>query len=269
MDLEDFRRNYEEKRLLIGEREWRYIATVGRRAEDAPVLLLLPGAFGAAEIFWNQLDALGETMPMVAITYPGGGTPEALAGDLFALMDHLRIGSASLLGSSLGGHLAQTAAAQRPERVETLFVANSLLANRDLAHPLDAAEVAAQDGAALRERTLATIRGWPEPDAAQARLKQTLAEHGRRRLSDALIKGRMEMLAGLEDPPRPPLPDARVVLIESADDPMISPGGRARLRERFPGAARHELPDGGHFPYVTRARAYTAILAERLLEAVG
>ena len=37
------------------------------------------------------------------------------------------------------------------------------------------------------------------------------------------------------------------------------------IRRRYPGAEQHILPSGGHFPYISLAEEYTAILEKRLL----
>jgi pimeloyl-ACP methyl ester carboxylesterase len=42
-----------------------------------------------------------------------------MAADAFGLMDHLGLGSAHLVGASMGGMIAQTMAIERPERVES------------------------------------------------------------------------------------------------------------------------------------------------------
>jgi pimeloyl-ACP methyl ester carboxylesterase len=55
---------------------------------------------------------------------PSGYTTADLASDLVGLMDHLRIERAHLVGHSFGGAVALHAAALRPERVETLGLAD-------------------------------------------------------------------------------------------------------------------------------------------------
>jgi pimeloyl-ACP methyl ester carboxylesterase len=52
-------------------------------------------------------------------------TIEALAGDVVALLDHLRIGQADLFGFSFGGLVACAVALGAPARVGKLIVAST------------------------------------------------------------------------------------------------------------------------------------------------
>ena len=124
MKLETFRRRFRERRVRAGGQSWRVIERKGRRG--APVLVMLPGTLGTAEIFWNQIAALGGKARIVSVTYPAVGNILKLADGLAALYDKLGIEKASVIGSSLGGYLGQWFAARHPERVETLYIGNSL-----------------------------------------------------------------------------------------------------------------------------------------------
>jgi pimeloyl-ACP methyl ester carboxylesterase len=58
-----------------------------------------------------------------------------MAADTFGLMDHLEIDSAHLVGASMGGMIAQTAAIERPERVRSLTSIMSTTGSRRVGHP--------------------------------------------------------------------------------------------------------------------------------------
>jgi pimeloyl-ACP methyl ester carboxylesterase len=58
-----------------------------------------------------------------------------MAADAFGLMDHLGIGSAHLVGASMGGMIVQTAAIGNPERVRSLTSIMSTTGSRRVGHP--------------------------------------------------------------------------------------------------------------------------------------
>ena len=260
--LHAFRADHPPATVSIGGREWRYIAS--QAGALAPALVMLPGAFGAAELFWNQITDLGDRLRIVAATYPPADDVGLLAEDVAGLMDHLGLDSANLLGTSLGGYIAQRFAGRHGARIETLFLANSLTRTDQLARDFDHAAIAARTGGDIRAGVEAGIAAYAETDPAVAALKKILVDHGRHCLTDAMVKSRMLALATLAEPPPITVPDDRVVLIESDDDPVIAEAGRTQMRSRYPGAPCHTLTSG-HFPYVTRADCYSAIIADRLL----
>ena len=264
MELSAFREAYTEATAEIDGREWRWIETAPDDA-DAPALVLLPGAFGAAELFWNQLVALGSRIRMVSVTYPAAPTTDLLAAGVMALADRLGLGRFHLLGTSRGGYIAQLVARGHGDRLGTLFVANSLVRSEHLGSLPTKAQAEAATGAELRARIVAGIEAAPETEPAHTLLKATLLDHGARCLSDDMIKTRLVIVADLDEPAPPALDPGHIVLMESDDDRVITPEGRAYMRARYPGSPVHVLQGGGHFPYVTRADQYNAIIAKHLL----
>jgi pimeloyl-ACP methyl ester carboxylesterase len=110
MTLEEFRRRHRFRKVRAGGQTWGVIET--KAAPGAPVLVMLPGTLGTAEIFWNQIAALTGRVRVVSVTYPAVGSILKLADGLAALFDQLSIAKASVVGSSLGGYLAQWFAAR-------------------------------------------------------------------------------------------------------------------------------------------------------------
>src|SRR5919202_5209376 len=89
-----------------------------------------------------------------------------LGDDVAALLDHLGIPEADLVGHSFGGACAIRAAIQRPNRVRRLVVISSPHA-RSCWYP-EAREGMSQVGASIAEPMMATPTGklskrWPEP----------------------------------------------------------------------------------------------------------
>jgi maspardin len=265
MELEAFRAAHAAAAVEIDGREWRYIETKPAD-DDAPALITLPGAFGAAELFWNQMAALGDRLRMVSVTLPAAPEASQLADGVMALADHLGLGRFSLLGTSLGGFIAQLIARDHSDRLDILFVANSLVRSEHLGSLPSKEQAEAATGAELRARIVAGIEKAIETEPAHTLLKATLLDHGARCLSDDMIKTRLVMVADLDEPAVPDLPGDRIVVMESDDDKVITPEGRAYMRARYADSVVHTLQGGGHFPYVTRAVQYNGIIAGRLLD---
>jgi pimeloyl-ACP methyl ester carboxylesterase len=99
------------------------------------VLLLHPGS-GSSEFYPYQQAAFAKAGYRV-ISYSRRGQFKSEAGtdlasfhavdDLLALMDHLKVDRAHLIGNALGAYVALEAAILRPVRVRTLTLASSML----------------------------------------------------------------------------------------------------------------------------------------------
>jgi pimeloyl-ACP methyl ester carboxylesterase len=99
---------------------------------DAPALILLHG-MGASLHTWEPwARALADSFRVIRFDLPGHGlTPADPTGDyrdvrsheiLAALMDSLGVARATLIGNSMGGRIAWSFAADRPERVDKLVL---------------------------------------------------------------------------------------------------------------------------------------------------
>lgn len=266
MDLAEFRRRFPERRETAAGQTWGVIET--KAPAGAPTLVMLPGTLGTAPIFWNQIAALGERLRIVSVTYPPLDEIAPLADALRDLFDHLKIERASVLGSSLGGYLTQWFAARHPERVEQIFIGNSL-SDPKIVNPArkSAAELRALPGETHQGIVLGSVETWSEPEPVFGFMKDVLRESGQNFISAEALKARVLVVAGGGEVPQVGLPAERVTIIDCEDDPLIPAVGRDDVVRRYPGATLLRLPVGGHYPYITRADAYNAVIAKRLLGA--
>lgn len=263
MNIDAFRSRYPTRRVTIGGLTWGVIETAP--PAPGPALLLLPGTLGTAEIFWNQIAALADRARIISVTYPIIGDIHRLADGLDGLCEALALPRAMVVGSSLGGYLAQILAALHPDRVEQLGIGNSL-SDPTLINPTGRprAGLAQLPAAAHRAIVLDSLRSWPEPEPVFSALKEVLLDSGNRLLSARALKARVLAVQTGKPVPSLPIPDERIVIIDCADDPLIPQFVRDDTRRRYPAAELCCLPVGGHYPYITRAAEYTAILARRL-----
>lgn len=90
-------------------------------------VVLLHGSFMTITNNWNQwVRELSKPRKVIAVEMQGHGRTadvkrdfsyENLADDVAALLDHLKIPSADLIGSSMGGGVAMSCAIRHPEKV--------------------------------------------------------------------------------------------------------------------------------------------------------
>jgi pimeloyl-ACP methyl ester carboxylesterase len=106
-------------------------------------LVLLHGGMAGSEIFAGLAPALAAGRRVVMVDLQGHGhtaeadrplRPELMASDVAALIGHLGLEQADVLGYSLGGAVALRVAVQHPDRVRRLVLV-SIAFRRDGSHP--------------------------------------------------------------------------------------------------------------------------------------
>jgi pimeloyl-ACP methyl ester carboxylesterase len=99
-------------------------------------LILLHGGLASGEMFGPVLPLLAERHQVIAVDLQGHGRTadidrpidvRLMAGDIAALIDHLRLDTPDLVGYSLGGGVALHTAAQFPAKVRRLVVVSANL----------------------------------------------------------------------------------------------------------------------------------------------
>lgn len=125
---------------------------------SGPPLILLHGGLGAIEMFGPNLPALAAGRRVIAVDLQGHGRTadidrpikaELMADDIAALIRHLGLGRADVMGYSLGGWVAVQVAARHPSLVHRLVVVSSPI-RRDGFYP-ELLAMQAQVGAAMAE----------------------------------------------------------------------------------------------------------------------
>jgi pimeloyl-ACP methyl ester carboxylesterase len=138
-------------------------------------LVLIHGGLTTIGEMRGWVRPLARTRRVIAVEMQGHGRTAdtdrpisfaTLGDDVAALLDHLGIPRADVVGHSFGGACAIRAAIQHPDRVRRLVVISSPYA-RSGWHP-EAQEGMSQVGASMAEGMMATPTGklskrWPEP----------------------------------------------------------------------------------------------------------
>ncbi len=254
-----------ERAVRVDGLLWKVIATRGRHG--GPTLVMLPGTLGTAAIFREPIERLGGSVRMVSLTYPLIDDIERLADSLAALMDKLAIPHASVVGSSLGGFLAQHFAARHPQRVDKLILGNTLCdpgLTRRIVQRQPVEELRAAPATRHRDMVLASVRSWPETEPAVTQLKALLIDSGTRLLSPRAMKARVLAVQAAPAAPALAIAGARITIIDCEDDPLLPRAVQDDVVRRYPGARHVRLKTGGHYPYIVRPDAYCAVLERAL-----
>lgn len=142
------------------------------RGSGQPVILLHGGLVTAENSFGGLIPELSKTRRVISVELQAHGhtpdrdrplTYEALADDIAALIEHLELGKADLLGYSLGGGVALQVAARTPNLVNRLAIVSAPY-RFDGWLPETRAGMAAMDPVALRESPMYPLYTSIAPD---------------------------------------------------------------------------------------------------------
>jgi pimeloyl-ACP methyl ester carboxylesterase len=242
---------------------------------QGPVVLLLHGLSARADRWRSNLDALGAAgMQVMAIDLPGHGFADkgarfdySAAGYsawLEQFVGGLGVEQVILVGTSFGGLVAASYAADHPERVRGLMAVGAI--------------GLVPAGLERRQRTIQWL--------AEMRREQIRARLYRGVLDSSLITedlidedfrinnspGAAEAFAGLaryyrdgldDDAAAPRLVDAvarhPVALVWGRDDPSVSPAYGEQAHAIIPGSSLTLVDGCGHFPYWVKPGAFNAL----------
>jgi len=259
--LAAFRQAHPPAQLLVDGAAWEYFHT----GHGPQALLFLHGMAGAHDIWWQQIEALQDRYQIVSLTYPAVDTLEGLRRGINAVLEAAGVDRFSVVGSSLGGYLAQYLIARQPARIRRAVFANTFPPNSILARRTRGADLLirlvpqALLMAGMRWNTRLSI--YPA-SGRSALLKAYLDEGTYRSMDKARFLARYRAVIEWFEPPDPA--EIPVMIVESANDPLISPSLQQLLKQTYPSACVHTFGAVGHFPYVNEPQAYTAVLKEFL-----
>jgi maspardin len=264
--LRSFRAEYPVQRADAGGRIWEY----RRLGAGTETVLFLHGMGGDASIWWQQLKALRDQFKLISVTYPEVSSLEELAEGIWAVMARERVDRVHVVGTSLGGYLAQYLATRRPHVVASVVLGNTFPPNDRIAADtrsqarwgpfLPGWIVLRFFDRAIQEELVPAAGG---SELVRAYLQESAAGMTRR---DFL--GRYACVIERFEPPDLGGLGIPTLIIQSDNDPSVPPPLRAALIERYPTARVVTLSAAGHLPYLNRPWSYSEALTEHLEDAV-
>lgn len=223
-----------------------------------PAIVLAHGVGGNHASWFNQVEILSRSYRVITFDHRGFGRSSDVAGlgrsgfvpDLTALLDHLAVERAVLVGQSMGGGTCLAFATAHPERVAALVLASTLhavLEDAEIAPIMAAAREATRD---LPQLDRVLDAGFRADHPAQARLYAALASFNR---TDR------QGLVG--DWPSLAAPEAigggkPVLFMAGLADPIFPIAAIRAVQARTPGAFLVEF-DAGHSVFFEQPAAFS------------
>ncbi|MGQ0510738.1 MAG: alpha/beta fold hydrolase [Betaproteobacteria bacterium] len=245
-----------------------------------PAVVFAHGLGGNHMSWWQQVPALSPRFTCIAFAHRGfapshdpSGMPDPTryAGDLEALLEHLKLDEVRLVGQSMGGWTALDFALRHPQRVRALVMSATIGTADPARLPGTTAEERArwEEWSRAEHRGLAAAGLFPATGARLAREQPQLhhlyhqigrlaANFDREAVRKRLWAGRTvppEALATLSFP---------VLCLAGLEDVVINPALVKALAGALPRARFEAFPDTGHSPYFERAGRFNELVLDFL-----
>ena len=224
-----------------------------RRGTGTPLVLL--HGYPLDHHLWDELaPMLVDTFELILPDLRGFGgsstvdsfyTMEDIAADIAALLDHLEIQRAAIVGHSMGGYVALAFARLFPERVSGL----GLVSSQVLADPQDRKEGRYRSAAEVADKGIASVVETMAPKFTSNPQLQKFARESMERQQPAAYIGSLKAMAErVDSTPLLQTLNVPVVLVHGDADQLI-PVDRAReVRAAIPNAHLVEISGAGHMP---------------------
>ncbi len=243
---------------------------------QGPAIVFAHGLGGSHLSWWQQVAHFARTHTCVTFAHRGFAPsalaegrpdPARFADDLAALLDHLSIGRAHLVGQSMGGWTVLEYGLRHPQRTGSMVLSATT-------GSIDPGRIPGLDPAALAawthgaETSVAQCRSAGVHPAAGLRMaREQPALHLLYQQIDELSRGldKEALRAGLQamrvrDPGGLAATGIPVLIVSPGEDIVIPPPALRALAGEVPGARLVELEDAGHSPYFERAARFNRCL---------
>jgi len=265
--LQSFRQEHPPQTREFGGVAWEYI-TVG---EGEDTILFLHGLTGAYDLWWQQIEALKDSYRIISVTYPPVRSLEELDAGLQSLLEAEGVDKVNIVGTSLGGYLAQYMVLQHPNLIQRAVFANTLPPNDWIAaqyRPVGVLLPYVPEWLVMAVLRL-SFRITIYPSAGNDELTLAyLREMSYGRMSKSQVEARYHCVIEPFAPPDIETLGLPVLILEASNDPMVDQTLREKLKNTYPTAKVVNMGAVGHFPYLSRPGEYTGWLRE-FLQAEG
>ncbi|HMQ07071.1 MAG TPA: alpha/beta hydrolase [Saprospiraceae bacterium] len=266
--LRDFREKHPVAHIKVDGRKWEYISL----GEGEQTFLFLHGMTGAYDIWWQILEPLSKQFRVMSLTYPPVKSLESYGNGIVAVLDAEKVDKAIVVGTSLGGYLTQYLLTHHPDRLEGMVLSNTFPPN---------------DMLIKKNRNLIRIlpflpnwlimKGFRQnfseiqyPASGYSEMVLAyLNEQASGRMNKPQVMRRAKAVVQFFDLPKSDVISIPVLIVESANDPLVDSHLREQLKTFYPHAQIYTFTDAGHFPYINESKTYLEVLLGFLEKGLG
>jgi 3-oxoadipate enol-lactonase len=242
------------------------------QAGSGPDLVLIPGLGASVNAWYAQLKGLSPVLRVTAVDLRGHGLSEKPPGpynlslfatDVAALMQHLDLGPAVVVGSSMAALIAVELAATHPQRVAALVLVGGfpVLGAAGRERMEERARIAETEGMGPLGDTVASTALGAHTHQTQPALvglfRQGLLANDPRAYAAscrALVEADITPRLGRIQCPA-------LILLGSQEQVAPLPAARA-LKTGIPQARLEVIPNAGHLPFLEQPAAFNAAILE-------
>ncbi len=259
--LHAFRTNHKLQRHTVDRKRWKYLS-IGNGGET---ILFLHGMAGAYDIWWQVIEALKDRFKIIAVTYPPVNNLEGLRRGILDILEKEKVSKCHVIGSSLGGYLAQYLVYKSPEMIDSAVFANTFPPNDIMVEKTrkmgKILSFLPEWAVLLYLRQNATTSIYPASGNSEIVLGYMMEQsHGM--MTKKQFIARYRCCLDYFEPPVSTVSRMPVLIIEADNDPIIEEQLREMLKTTYPSARIKTLHSVGHFPYLSQPEEYTQILLD-------
>ena len=239
------------------------------RRGSGPPLLLVHG-LGYARWGWEPVvDGLARSFEVLLYDNRGIGESEAppgpytaaqLAGDAVQVLDEAGVERAHVLGTSLGGMVAQELAESHPDRVDRLVLACTTPGGAESFPMPEQTAALMQRGASLREY----VENALAPPAAPDLVERILAHRERTAQPLEAWQAQADAAVAFDGFDRLGELEAPTLVLHGTEDVVVDPRNAVLLAERCPGMRLEWFEGGGHLFFWEQPDRFVGVVTEFL-----
>ena len=236
---------------------------------EGPALVFAHGGLGNHLSWWQQIAEFSRSFKCVTFDHRGfgfsrdaeeGGGPTLFPDDLRALLDHLEIQRASLVGQSMGGWTVLGFASAYPERTRALVLCDTAAGVEGLGPRVDNRPRPREDSGMAAISRQALARDFAEREPAMNFLYHQVSA-----LNVHLEPATLRKLLSVKNRVEPVVEHRVPTLIVAGEaDEMTPPPVMEALARHFPHARLAKVAGAGHSVYWEKPAEFNALLKEFL-----